>query len=596
MSAAIRRELAKLGLLKTRLPFVGPRGARTVILMDSMSSQYHPDMSITTASYAAATGVLTLTKASHGIADTWPVDLFHTHAGYPSLREHLRRSITRIDADNFSVQLDPNLPDLPNGTLSAGGTCFTRLTHQFGSNSWILRVQQLLGWPFDIVANGAQSGDTTADVLARLDDYVLRHRPQVVIGQAAGINDFAVATSTVEAVWTRLRAIFDRLIEQQIFIIMGTVTPCRTPETLRVGKQNGRRVVELNRLIRQYLTRAHGIVLDHYREVVDNDDAEGEADTGRLKTNDGVHYSNPGAFRVARADAPKISPLFPGRFDSLPTALVDCYANSAVTASSVTITDGVATFNSNAHGFRVGEKPRIAGGTPAALNGRVTILSATANAFTFATAATGTVTGTVTASGSRNLFPNPILTTASGGATQNGITGTVASGLRARNAAAASITAVASVIAHPDGHGNVQQLDITACANTDLPSFYTEPQSLVNGLLEVGKTYMFECWARVTCADWPSNQVHDLVATLNIAIDGVTYQLDTRDAAASDAPAITQDTTLHLRTPAMKLTGVPTSFYGRLMLRPLAGGTGIVSSVKMMLGQINIIEVDDTQA
>ena len=85
---------------------------------------------------------------------------------------------------------------------------------------------------------------------------------------------------------------------------------------------------------------------------------------------------------------------------------VTTITNTAKTASSVTQTGGVATFNSNSHGFLAGEYVTIAGANEAGYNGSVLILTASANLFTYAVAA-GTATpatGTVTANGNLRVF------------------------------------------------------------------------------------------------------------------------------------------------------------------------------------------------
>lgn len=568
-------------------------GYKTVLFGDSMTSQFHADMTITSVSYAASTGVLTLTRNSHGVADQWEGDLFSTNLSYTSLRKHLRKTFTRVDANTLTCQLDANLSDLPDGVLS--GSTFVRWPHLFGSNSWVLRMQQLLGWPFHIVANGAQSGDTTAQVLDRIWDYCLDYNPEVVIMQCPGINDFALTAGDLETTWNNLRTIFDLLMARDIFLVIATITPCVSPETLRVGKVNGARIVEINRRIRQYLQNANAIVIDAYGQVVDIDDAEGEALSNTLKTNDGVHYQNNGAFLVGRKAATALANYGLTNFDSRPRSNIDCVENSSVTASSVTITDGIATFNATAHGFRAGEWVLISGATPTGLNGRVAIIQRVdANSFTFATTASGTVTGTVKATLSRNLFNNPVLGVTSGGATANGITGTVAANLRARNAISSNIAAVCSVVSHSEGFGNWQRMVVGNCAAGDLPSIYTETQSSMIGYLQAGKKYVMECEAKISAPDWPSNEINEVVATLNIAIGGVTYQLDTSDAGAASRAAIRENTTLHLRTPAVDLpAGTVTAYYGRVMIRPIAAGVGIVTSVTLDVGRIAVWEMPD---
>ena len=85
---------------------------------------------------------------------------------------------------------------------------------------------------------------------------------------------------------------------------------------------------------------------------------------------------------------------------------VGTVTNTAKTASSVTQAAGIATFNSNAHGFLAGEYVTIAGANEAGYNGSVLILTKDTNYFTYAVAA-GTATpatGTVTANGNLRVY------------------------------------------------------------------------------------------------------------------------------------------------------------------------------------------------
>jgi lysophospholipase L1-like esterase len=452
----------------------------------------------------------------------------------------------------------------------------------------------LTGQPFNIVHNGAQSGDETHEILARIQEDCLSHGPDIVLMQSPGINDLA-SNRTVEEIWTDLREIVRRITAAGIFLVCATITPCRTPETSRVGVQKGLRVIELNRRLRAYLqTIPNARCVDSYGVVVDVDDAEADADTNVLSTTDGVHYQVRGARLVAKKAQAVLADVVATNFDSRPRALLDSYGASDVTASSVTISDGVATFNSTAHGLLAGESVLIAGGTPDELNERVTILSASANAFTFATTASGTVTGTVTASASRQLFVNPILTTASGGATANGITGTAAGNIRCRNIIAANITAAASVVAHPDGFGNMQRLAIDAAATTDFPAIYTDSTSIFNGYLHAGSSYFAECDVRLTCADWASNALGHIGLRLAFVVDGSTYLSEaTYIVSGVGAPITDEDLRLHMRTPVTPLpAGTLTAAYVAAYLNPLSGGSGIVSTVNFDVGRIGVWEVE----
>jgi hypothetical protein len=83
----------------------------------------------------------------------------------------------------------------------------------------------------------------------------------------------------------------------------------------------------------------------------------------------------------------------------LKACLVDGYGSK--TASSVTITSAVATFNSTAHGFLVGQCLLVEGATVSggSINGEVYVTSITADSFTFAAPGISdqTATGTITA-------------------------------------------------------------------------------------------------------------------------------------------------------------------------------------------------------
>lgn len=557
-----------------------------------MTAQFNTDVLATSASYAASTGVLTFTLANHGIATGWTGAIFHTNAAYTSLRKIAQKTATRTGANTLTFQLDAGLADLPDGALS-GGSMFFRSDQRFGANSWVNWLLMYANQPFTVVHNGAQSGDRADEILARIGPDCLSHRPDIVFMQSPGINDLAVDRD-VESVWADLYQIVTRITASGAFLLLAPITPCRTPETLRVGKQNGLRVLELNRRLRALCASIRNVrMFDAYGVVVDVDDAEAEADVGVLSTVDGVHYQVRGARLVAKKALAAIADIVATNFDSRPRAALESYAGSLVTASSVTITAGVATFNSTSHGLRVGESVLIAGGTPSELNERVDIASATANAFTFATSASGTVTGTVTASACRQLFPNPVLTTASGGAVQNGITGTSAGNIRCRNIIAANITATASVVAHPDGFGNMQRLAIDAAATSDYPAIYTDAQTILNGYLHAGSRYFAESDVRLTCADWASNELQLVNIRLAVAIDGVTYLCEGAYEVTGAGTAITdEDLRLHMRTPVMPLpAGTLTAAYLAFYIRPLAGGAGIVSTVNFDVGMIGFWEV-----
>lgn len=110
-------------------------------------------------------------------------------------------------------------------------------------------------------------------------------------------------------------------------------------------------------------------------------------------------------FQSTDSGAPALSGTAGALITLLDACLVNGYAagGATMTLDSLTVTDNVATATKNPHGLTmlgaVGPVVRIAGATPAALNGdwRVTVTGAAT--FTFATTgiADGTATGTITA-------------------------------------------------------------------------------------------------------------------------------------------------------------------------------------------------------
>jgi hypothetical protein len=113
--------------------------------------------------------------------------------------------------------------------------------------------------------------------------------------------------------------------------------------------------------------------------------------------------SIPKLYRSTDMGAPTLTGAIPastGATGSFINLLRTCGINgyNTQTASSVVVSSGVATFNCTSHGFLAGQIVLIAGATPSELNGEKTILAASTNLFTFASASGDqTATGTITA-------------------------------------------------------------------------------------------------------------------------------------------------------------------------------------------------------
>ena len=566
-------------------------GLRTVLFGDSMTSQYYVDTAPASATYVPDSGVLTITDTSHGLATGWSVDVFNR--SYAALKIHQRLQLTRVNADTYTVNVGANLSGLPGGALT--GTTYCRVPSRVAGNSWVNWMQMLLGQPFQVVYNGAQSGDTSADCLARLQRHCLAYSPQVVVAQLPGINDMSTGNGPVdeETIYLNNVSLIDQIASAGAFGLYGAITPVASGEA-RGTVQNMARVERLNRRLRTYVNQKRGTAwVDHYSAVVNPTDTTGLATASWLKTTDKIHYSIPGALAAGKRGKTVTAALFPSNFGTLPRSVVGSYGGAKVTASSVTVSGGVATFTSgSAHGLLAGETVGVFNSSTSGVNGWVRILSVpSSTTFTFAcTAVDGAAAGTITASRSRNIFDNCVLSTATGGGVTAPVTGTVADGINCRFHSGSG-TAVASVIAHPDGYGNMQRLVTSAAVLNDLPGFQSEVTSTLNQFAIAGEKYVFEADYRPSSANWANTPVSELMFRLIVNVDGVLYSayaVNTYDGLTANS--IGEDLVLHVRTAELVIpAGTVSQFYFQVYLR--ANGN-VTANLTQDLGCIAINRID----
>ena len=577
--------------------------SRATLFGDSMTSQFYIDTT-PTASYDKYTGVLTLTDSGHTLPTGWKVSVFNRT--YSSLKKHKLLTITKIDANNYSVNVGAGLPDVPNGALS--GTTFSRIHSRQGSNSWVNWLQMLLGWPFEIVYNGAQSGDTTADCIDRLEEHCLQYKADVVFMQIPGINDMSVSNGPVdeETIFSNQKTIIDSIINNGSALVCLGLTPTYSPTPgtdpeVRSTTQNMNRVANLNRRLQQYIQRLNNcIFVDNYSKIVNPTSLVGLANVAYVKdlTTDRIHYSIPGAIRVAKVVRDKIQNLFPSNHSTLPRSAVDCFAASQKTAASVAISGGIATVSisglTTADRFIAGDLVNIFGATSSTeINGwGRQVLTADTNGFTFATTAAdaGSVSGTVVISRSRNVDINPLGATTTGGNVTSPVTGTAMDGVSARYHSGSG-TAVASVVANADGIGNAQRLVVSASSANDLPGFQSEVTSTLNGFAKAGNTFVFEADLRISSANWANTPISEIMFRLIANVDSVLYSahaINTYDGLTTSSVA--EDLALHCRTPELVIPeGNLTQFYWQVYVR--CSGT-ISSNLTLDLSRRAVICLD----
>lgn len=577
--------------LYNALPSFAPY--RAVLFGDSMTSQMFVDTTASSASYNRSSGVLTITDSSHGLATGWTVDVFNR--SYASIKKFVTRTVTRIDANTYSVDLGAAGGSLPDGTLS--GTTFVRVRTRVSANGWFTWLQIASGYKFDVVFNGAQSGDITADCIARINSHCLDYSPDVVFMQIPGINDMSTSNGPVaeETIWTNQKTIIDTILGAGATLVLLTLTPVLSSEA-RATLQNMARVQRLNKRIQAYaLGKKNLIVVDSWKLAIDSSNATGLALAAYLKdlAGDYIHYNTQGARLVGNAVWTAISGAFPGQYDNAPKSTIDCFLNSSVSLSSVSRTNNVITATGTAHGFLTGEYVKLAGGSSEVLNEWGYVTRVDANTVTFPSIGpNGSISGTIRMSRCNTISQNPVLATTSGGTVANGVSGTSAGNITSTNHAGntGTLTAAASVVAHPSGYGNVQRLTVTAAALNDLPGFQQTTTSLINAEVKAGRKYWFQAYVKIASANWANTAASELKCRLLANVDGVLYSVFNWDTYSGlpATGALTSDFEGVVRTARMLLpTGTVSQVYWQIYVRAAGAWS---STVTIDVGQIGIVE------
>lgn len=553
---------------------------RTVLFGDSMTDTYETIAVPTALSYDAATGVLTVTYAGHQQATGWYLSFFHR--GYASLLQHQRLAVTVVDANTFTINVGANLAGVPNGALATSGAMYRPENWRSGQG-FVPWLNAMAGQRFNIVYNGAQSGDTVAQALARIQQHCLAYSPDVVICQMPGINDMSTGNGPIdeETIHSGRCSIVAKLANVASLVIILSTTPVHSGEA-RGTLQNMSRLVRINRRLREFCQNVPGVVfVDAWESIVNPTDATGLAADNYLRTTDNIHYSMRGANRIASKVWTAVQNLLPSQVAALPATVMDAYDATKLTLTSVSRTSGVITATSNAHGLLVGELVKVTGGTSEVLNAWSTISAVTTNTVSFASSgADGAITGTIYLGRGTNLFDNPILSTATGGTVVAPCTGTAANHVKVQNSNGAP-TVVASVVARADGFGNDQQIVITSAAASDQVSIEADfalASTLWPTTVKAGRSYYLEF--ELSLSDVNGSNLTEIRPIISAAVGGTTYQVFALHGYADGACLNTDQTALHVRTAPMVLpAGSVTNFKWQMVLRFSAAGTALTVKV-----------------
>lgn len=535
---------------------------RTVLFADSMTD-YNFAVNTISAAYDPATRRITVTKSSHSMPVGQTFGFWNRN--YSSTNAKMYLEVLSVTSANVFVAQLPSgdYSDLPTGTLT--GQSYMVPDSYGCAKGWLQWMNAMLGQRFDVVGNCAQSGDTTAQVRARIDD-VMTLSPEVVVMQMPGVNDLIYDSIAIRndfsATIENLTYIFDTFRTHGIKMIVGTITPVATGES-RAQKSIMVMVQRLNRFLWNYNRRYGGMVIvDAYSSIVNPTDASGLAVASTLSATDYIHYSNVGGYKVAKNNKLIVSAAFPSVLSTLPVSTLDSQANSAFTSPTAVAASNIITVSAVGSYVEKGQEFFVRGATGSyiGLNGRHTAIGTdTSGTFRFTSPVTvpdGSVTGTLVVSPSRQLFPDPLLQTASGGTVSNGVTGTAAGQLLCSNAAGntGTLTCAASVAAAASGFGNEQLLTVTAAAINDQPRIALKNSvgTIENKMLP-GRTYVFEAQLRLNSTNWANTSLSEVFFEMNVTANAsaetwTAKALNQYEAVAPIESSGSAEILLHLRT------------------------------------------------
>lgn len=269
---------------------VAQGGLRTVLFGDSML-QSHNNFWYGTAAVTAmsrSAGVVTATISGHSM---------------PTGRKI--RVINAVPPD-FNYEGDIIRTGVNTFTYPSAGPdgLATRTSISVIDREWVspkspfLWANGLLGGSLRLVKNLGVGGNTTGQMLARLDEVIAQSPDVVVI--LGMYNDIGLLSPTQTT--DNLKAIYDRLTALGILVVAVTGVPL-SASGAKWSAVNVEHILSANRFIRAYAVNGRNFALaDAFRRMVDkhNTTNRGAAVLGAIDT-DFVHPSPRGAFLIGRS-------------------------------------------------------------------------------------------------------------------------------------------------------------------------------------------------------------------------------------------------------------------------------------------------------
>jgi len=231
-------------------------------------------------------------------------------------------SITYLDAGNLS-----DSPLLPVTTAYRGGA---KATGMFG---W---ANAQLGHRLKMAGNGGVPGDTTTQILARLDGLLAV--PSDIVSVLGGANDFsqsftaAQTIANLTTIYGKIRATGRRLV------VLTTMSRSTMNTTAGYTYLN-----TVNQFIKDYARKNPGVILADICSVMTDPATGTPYNTGTFYTSDGTHPNAIGAQAMGKVIADALRPFVPASdvFSSNNLDPLNVMRNACNTGTGGTVANGI---------------------------------------------------------------------------------------------------------------------------------------------------------------------------------------------------------------------------------------------------------------
>lgn len=156
-----------------------------------------------------------------------------------------------------------------------------------------------LNQAFNVISKNGVSGDTTVDILARIDADTIAKKPAYCM-LLAGINDIQQYQPTAAVLQGRLEQIYDKLSVAGIRIITSTIMPSNVLDSA----EKLATFYAVNDWIRRYAQNHPNIIFADMAAVL----SDGTTSAPKAGYTDGTHQYAKGAIRMGKSLADKIRP------------------------------------------------------------------------------------------------------------------------------------------------------------------------------------------------------------------------------------------------------------------------------------------------